>query len=170
MWWESVAHAGRAATGDRTRDRLPDRGAVVRGLWGRGKHVYTQTYTCRYEEPRDHRGGLRATESTRARGDADEPFFAPSLALFEVYRGAARAGGTDQVDRAASVLDWVEVLAPDDSTAREAAPIGADLLERGDRIDLGDVLVAGVCRHHGASLVTRNGRFGRVDGPDVERY
>jgi len=34
----------------------------------------------------------------------------------------------------------------------------------------GDALVVGVCRHHGALIVTRDGRFDRVDGRDTEGY
>src|SRR6056297_1579360 len=100
----------------------------------------------------------------------DKPFFAPSLALFEVYRGAARTGGRDRLEQVASGLDWVEPLPLTDPAAREAALVEAELLDAGDRINLGDTLIAGVCRHNGASVVTRDGHFDRVDGLEVRSY
>ena len=100
----------------------------------------------------------------------DKPFFAPSLALFEVYRGAARTGGRDGVERVTSGLDWVEPLPLTDPAAREAALVEAELLDTGDRINLGDVLVAGVCRHNGARVVTRDSHFDRVDDLAVASY
>lgn len=36
------------------------------------------------------------------------PFFAPSLVLFEVYRGGGRAEGNAGIERVASALDWID--------------------------------------------------------------
>lgn len=100
----------------------------------------------------------------------DRPLFAPSLALFEVYRGAARTGGRDAVERVTSALDWLEPLPLTEPAAREAALVEAELLDSGQRINLGDVLVAGTCRHNGAKIVTRDGHFDRVEGLETESY
>lgn len=100
----------------------------------------------------------------------ETPFFAPSLALFEVYRGAARAGGRDALERATSSLEWIEPLALTDAAAREAALVEAELLDAGEPINLGDVLIAGVCRHNGARVVTRDGDFERIHDLVVESY
>ncbi|ELZ28156.1 PilT protein domain-containing protein [Halosimplex carlsbadense 2-9-1] len=100
----------------------------------------------------------------------DKPFFAPSLALFELYRGAARTDGREGIERVAAGLDWVEPLGLSEPAAREAALAEAELLETGDRVNLGDALIAGICRHHGARIVTRDSHFDRVDGLDAETY
>lgn len=100
----------------------------------------------------------------------DKPFFAPALSLFEVYRGAARTGGRETVEQVASALNWAEPLHLTDATAREAALVEAELLDDGNRINLGDVLVAGVCRHNGARLVTHDEHFDRVDDLTVLAY
>jgi len=100
----------------------------------------------------------------------EEPLHAPSLSLFEVYRGAARTRGTEGVEEVSSALDWVEPLPIDDPAAKEASLIEEELLEDGERVNLGDTLIAGVCRHHGARIVTRDDHFGRVDGLDTETY
>lgn len=100
----------------------------------------------------------------------EKPLFAPSLALFEVYRGAARTGGRDNLERVASSLDWLEPLPLSDPAAREAARIEAALLDTGDRINLGDTLIAGICRHHGARIVMRDEHFDRIDDLEVTDY
>lgn len=96
----------------------------------------------------------------------NKPFFAPSLALFEVYRGGAKSAGSDGVERIVDALDWAEPLELNDAAAQEAAVIEAELEESGEPINLGDVLIAGICRHHGARLVTRDSHF--ADVPDLE--
>jgi predicted nucleic acid-binding protein len=100
----------------------------------------------------------------------DKPFFAPSLTLFEVYRGAARADGPEGLEQVVSGLDWVEPLPLTDAAAREAALVEAELLDAGERINLGDTLVAGICRHHGARIVTRDSHFDRVFDLEVIEY
>lgn len=57
-----------------------------------------------------------------------------------------------------------------EAAAREAALVEAELLDTGHPINLGDVLVAGVCRHHGTGIVTRDDRFERVEGLEVIAY
>lgn len=100
----------------------------------------------------------------------DAPLFAPSLVLFEVYRGVVRTGGRDEIDRVTSALDWVEPLSLSNAAAKEAALVEAELLDSGERINLGDTLIAGVCRHNGARIVTRDDHFDRVDGLETETY
>lgn len=117
----------------------------------------------------DYLDGEPAAEEFLA-AHVDKPFFAPSLSLFEVYRGAARTGGRDAIERVASGLDWIEPLPVTDGAGREAALIEAELLDAGNRINLGDVLIAGVCRHNGAQIVTRDEHFSRIDGLDVRSY
>ncbi len=99
-----------------------------------------------------------------------KPFFAPSLALFEAYRGAARSVGHDGVERVTTGLDWIEPLDLTEPVAREAATIEAELLEDGTPINLGDVLIAAVCRHNGGQLVTRDADFDAVDDLELVSY
>jgi predicted nucleic acid-binding protein len=98
------------------------------------------------------------------------PFFAPSLVLFEVYRGGGRTEGQAGIERVASALEWVDPLPLTDATAREAALVESELLDAGHPVNLGNVLIAGTCRHHGAGIVTRDEHFDRVDGLDVITY
>lgn len=115
---------------------------------------------------------LDGREPTREFLDDHEgkPFFAPTLALFEVYRGAARSGGTDRLGQVVTALDWLDPLPLTEAAAREAALVEAELHDAGTPVNLGDVLVAGVCRSVGASVVTRDGHFDRVQDLAVLRY
>ena len=101
---------------------------------------------------------------------SNAPFFAPSLSLYEVYRGAARSDGPGGVDRAERALEWVEPLDLGAGASREAALIEAELLDGGTPINLGDVLIAGIVRDAGGTVVTNDADFERVQNLDVERY
>lgn len=101
---------------------------------------------------------------------SNTPFFAPSLSLYEVYRGAARSGGREAVERVEDSLDWVEPLELDRSGAREAALVEAELLDTGSPINLGDILIAGVVRDAGGTVVTNDSDFESVPDLAVERY
>jgi predicted nucleic acid-binding protein len=98
------------------------------------------------------------------------PYHAPTLALFEVERGALRAGGRDALDAAVDALDWIEPLPLTASGAREAALVEHELRDDGAPVNLGDALIAGICRDAGARIVTRDGDFERIDGLDVVAY
>lgn len=100
----------------------------------------------------------------------DQPFYAPTLALFETYRGGARAGGPESVERIEEALEFVQPLPLDETIAREAALLEAELLDDGNPINLGDVLVAATCRHHGARLVSDDDHFENVQGLEVLDY
>lgn len=100
----------------------------------------------------------------------DEPFFTATLALFEVYRGSARIGGRARTERLAEGLDWITPLSFTEGAAREAAVVEAELLEAGTPVNLGDVLIAGVCRHNGGQLVTRNDHFGQIADLETLTY
>jgi predicted nucleic acid-binding protein len=97
-------------------------------------------------------------------------WFAPTLALFEVYRGARRSAGADGMTEAADALEWIEPLPLTDDAGREAAAIEDELLAAGEPINLGDLLIAGICRAVGARLVTRDNDFERVDDLEVVTY
>ncbi len=117
----------------------------------------------------DYLDGVDATADYLADHEG-KPFVSPSLCLFEVYRGAARADGEEGIDRVTSSLDWLEPLPLTEPAAREAVLVEARLLDSGDPVNLGDTLIAGICRHYDAGLVTRDGHFERVQGLSVDSY
>lgn len=84
--------------------------------------------------------------------------------------GTAPAAGLDGVQRIAESLDWIEPLPLSAPAAREAATVEAELLDVGQPVDPGDLLIAGVCRHHGAGLVTRDADFDRIAELETIEY
>lgn len=113
---------------------------------------------------------LEGNESVKAALEeyADRPLFAPTIVCFELYRGATRAGGREGLERVQSGLDWIQPLEFTERTAQEAALIDAELHRDGRPINLGDVLIAAVCRSAGATLLTCDRDFERVDDLEVE--
>ncbi|WP_230198540.1 type II toxin-antitoxin system VapC family toxin [Halopiger goleimassiliensis] len=92
------------------------------------------------------------------------------MALFEAYRGEPCADGSAGVQRVASGLDWADPLPLTEPMIREAAVIEAELLEAGERVNLDETLIAGICRHNGAQVVTRDGHFEQIPDLDVQSY
>jgi len=100
----------------------------------------------------------------------NEPLFAPTLVLSEVYRGAVFADGAETVDDLARRLEWLERLPFTEASAREAVAVERELKADGEPINRLDVLIAGVVREVGAELVTRDEHFRAVDGLEVVEY
>jgi len=100
----------------------------------------------------------------------DEPMYAPTFALWEVLRGAARLDGVEGVDDLRAELEWLDPLPFSDAAAAEAATIEAELREGGDEINAADYPIAGTARNAGATVVTADSDFERVPGLDVVRY
>lgn len=100
----------------------------------------------------------------------DQQFYVPTQVLFEAYRGGARTDRVAGVEWVREALEWLETLAFTEAAADRAARVEAQLLNDGNDINVGDVVVAGTCLHHGADLVTDDGHFDHVDGLEVMRY
>ena len=100
----------------------------------------------------------------------NEPLYAPTLVLNEVYRGAVFADGAETVDDLARRLEWLERLPFTDASAREAVAVERELKADGEPINRLDVLIAGVVREVGAELVTRDEHFCAVDALEVVEY
>lgn len=98
----------------------------------------------------------------------NRPFAAPTLVLYELYRGGVRTG--HGVDELASDFDWLEPVPFTEPTAREAAEIYASLMDRGKPINSIDVLIAATARETGGTLVTADSDFEEVRNLDVVNY
>lgn len=97
-------------------------------------------------------------------------FFTPTVVLYELYRYRARQAGPDGVAELASDLDWLTPVPFTEAAAQEAACIEAELTSAGTQINAMDILIAGVVRESGGTIVTRDRDFERVEELDVESY
>lgn len=83
----------------------------------------------------------------------------PSAAFFEALRGGARLRGAVGVADLIEQLDWTAYLPLTPLAAREAALINGELEKAGQKINLGDVLIAGTVRETGGTIITCNSHF-----------
>jgi len=98
-----------------------------------------------------------------------EVLSASTISMFELAFGVAWDGDRDVRDLRES-LGWVDFLDFSASDALEAATIQSELQSAGDRIPIGDVMIAGVARNRGATLVSADGHYERIDGLAVESH
>lgn len=113
-----------------------------------------------------------ASEDAKAflEANPDREYRIPSVAFFEVLRGGARLRGAAGVADLIEQLDWADHLPLTPPAAREAALVDGELEQSGQKINLGDVLIAGTVREASGTIVTRDSHFENVDGLDVKRY
>lgn len=117
----------------------------------------------------DYLNGEPAAEDWLAANES-EPIHAPTVALFEVYRGVLRADLPGGLEEATDALAWTVPLPFSDTAAQETARVEHELRTSGAQINYADRQIAGTARDAGATLVTRDVDFRRVDGLQVVRY
>lgn len=94
---------------------------------------------------------------------------ASTISMFELAFGVVWGSDRDLTELRDS-LRWVDFLAFSVADAIEGARIQAELQSVGARIPIGDMLIAGVARNRGATLVATDDHFDRIDGLSVEYY
>lgn len=117
----------------------------------------------------DYLNGDQAAEDWLAANER-EAIHAPTVALFEVYRGVQRAELPGGLEEATDALEWTIPLPFSEPAARETARVEHEHRTTGEQINYADRQIAGIAREAGATLVTRDEDFRRVDGLDVVRY
>lgn len=99
----------------------------------------------------------------------DEPLTSSTISMFELAFGVVWDGHRTLTDLRES-LTWVEFLDFSIEDAFEGARIQAELQGTGDRIPIPDVMIAGVARRRGATLVAADAHFEGIDGLSVDRH
>ena len=92
-----------------------------------------------------------------------------TLSTFELAFGVVWAE-SGSLDTLVESLDWVEFLEFTVDDALEGARIQAELQARGQRLPITDVMIAGVARNRGATLVASDDHFERINGLSVESH
>lgn len=98
-----------------------------------------------------------------------ESLTASTVSMFELAFGVVTESTRDLRTLRESLM-WVDFLELSISDAIEAARIHAELEAAGDRIPIGDLLIAGVARNRGATLVAGDDHFRRIDRLSVENH
>lgn len=94
---------------------------------------------------------------------------ASTISMFELAFGVVWGSDRDLATLRDS-LRWVDLLPFSVADAIEGARIQAELQSAGERIPIADMLIAGVARNRGATLVAVADHFDRIDGVAVEYY
>lgn len=100
---------------------------------------------------------------------AEAELAVPSVCVFEVVRGTARAGD-DRFERAVGFLRTLSVLELDLETAIAAGDLDGRLHTDGTPLGARDTLVATPAVQHGATLVTRDRDFEAIPDLTVDFY
>ena len=98
-----------------------------------------------------------------------EAFGASTVSMFELAFGVVWESERD-LQTLRDSLQWIEFLEFSVADAIEAARVQAELQSAGQRIPIGDLLIAGVARNRGATLVAGDDHFQRIDGLDVDMH
>lgn len=98
-----------------------------------------------------------------------DSFCASTVSMFELAFGVVWEDDRDLRTLRTS-LQWVDFLELSVPDAIEAARLQVELQSAGERIPIGDLLIAGVARNRGATLVAGDDHFERIDGLDVENH
>lgn len=99
--------------------------------------------------------------------DGDVPVLVPTIVLHELFTGALRTGHGDSIADIRHELAGTRFIGFDDGAAEEAAAIRATLADQGELINRLDMLIAGVARQAGATMIAVDRDYGRVPGLDV---
>lgn len=96
----------------------------------------------------------------------------PTIVLFELETGIAKSNSPKKrAQQLAEICALVNILPFERKAAAESVNIRAQLEKKGTPIGPYDVLIAGVARSTGGTLVTRNStEFGRVSGLKLENW
>ena len=101
--------------------------------------------------------------------NADRPFYANTVSMYEVYVGEIAASSPDRgVPESDGRLDWLEVVPFEVADAREASRIYDELRDAGELINTHDILIGGSARRRGATVVTADEDYRTVADLDVE--
>lgn len=98
---------------------------------------------------------------------ADEPLTASTISVFELAFGVVWDGQRDLTELRKS-LTWVEFSEFSIEDALEGARIQAELQGDDNRVPITDIMIAGVVRHRGATLVAADSQFDYIEGLSVD--
>lgn len=84
-----------------------------------------------------------------------------TICMHEVLAGALSDKERFFLD---DIFSQMQILVHDESAARYGARIEQELERAGARINAADIFIAGICKAHGAELITLDNDFSRIKG------
>ena len=92
-----------------------------------------------------------------------------AISTFELAYGVVWSS-PGSLEELVQSLQWVDILDFSMGDGLEGARIQAELQKSGQRIPITDIMIAGVARNIGATIVTADEHFSHIDGLKVISY
>lgn len=101
-----------------------------------------------------------------------EPLMIASPTIIELIRGfRSRRISETQKEKVNQFLNAISTFSLDKESAIAAGNIEIDLLNRGQPIDITDIMIAAIAKANNEKIITRNLKhFKRIKGVEVEGY
>ncbi len=121
------------------------------------------------------KGKMQLTEFISSLGE-DEFIFLPSPVIIEIIRGLHLKRNLNHIknnekDIINNLLSSFQVLSLDKESAIKTGELEAELKNRGELIDIEDIMIAAISIDNGEKLVTKNIKhFERIKGLEVIGY
>lgn len=111
-------------------------------------------------------GALRTVEEVDRTGEILATTF---INVHEYLIGNARRPGESR-ERGQRLVNHLLILGGDHRSAALSARVGAELIERGERVSTVDLLIAGIAMRDGGIVLTRDKDFARIPGLATRAY
>ena len=117
-------------------------------------------------------GDSDATERLELLEEDRPPEKISSVTVLELYEGVARTQTShDTSEQILDILDSKSVINADTTVMRKAGKLSGELINRGQRIDREDCVIAATALLHDEPVLTRNTEhFERIEGLAVRSY
>ena len=118
------------------------------------------------------RGDSDATERLELIEKDRRPEKISSMTVLELYEGVARTQTShDTTEQILDILDSKSIINADTTVMRKAGKLSGELINRGQRIDREDCVIAATALLHDEPVLTRNTEhFERIEGLAVCSY
>ena len=93
-----------------------------------------------------------------------------SLSIMELWAGAIQTSSEKEKVKINQLLQSLEILPFDESSAKEAAEIEAELASKGLIVGTEDIMIAGIAKVNGEKVVTADAHYTRIHGLKVLKY
>ncbi len=94
-----------------------------------------------------------------------------TISVFELWQGAEDIQDNQKRVQIETFLSSVGLLSLDIESAKIAGTMYSELERKGEMIEAEDCLIAGIAKHHGDVILTRNIKhFERIPGIKMETY
>lgn len=98
----------------------------------------------------------------------DSLLFTSTITIFELMRAPSTT--RQDIEEIRDIFSSLQILDFDERAAEESAIIDKQLTKKGKKINLGDLLIAGIAKSNNLIIVTSDNDFKKIPGLKVESY